>query len=218
MMIARVLALVLLTGSVVTAQSLPEIPSYKLTLFTHATMNAYEKELLAAFDKQPLKDVKDNTTWNHYTEADNLFKERFNKYVDKLPTVWLHRADGGVVYKASEKNIPGYSFGSVEPKAIFDEMRYYFKLDPYKIQGREDAPDSVEYNEQACPDGMCPLPDSVDMINRVTPVRDAMSSVVWMVGGVVGFMVLMMLGVLALGVLFIVAKVIKEPKNGDVND
>jgi hypothetical protein len=211
-----------------------------LSIFTSAfcAKVPHEAELVRAFASDPsLAAIRTQCHWHHYTPNDPIYKERFRKIIppDRLPAVLLQRADGGYVYKATGSNVPNSA------AELFDEMAHYASLDPLKTpadsiearpysswatimqSGLDGIPD-VDGPPQDCPDGNCPLPDSVapvtpaagpalpdsaELLGGRQPIRNAGAAVIWIIGGVVALALCAGFGVLFLGVIYLVVKSFK---------
>jgi hypothetical protein len=203
---------------------------YHLVVVTSEAIQPHERLLLDNLARDPsLAAIRKQCHFAHYTPANPLYAGRYAAAIppDRLPAVMLARPDGGVVYFAAGDTVPA-SAGE-----LFDQLEFFAKLDPALDP---DAPVRIrDIARPDCPDGRCPpaspsrpavtpeppagpgplapyvrpLRDSSELLRTVQPVKNSVAAVVWIVGGVLFVFVGSTLAVLFVGVLWIVAKVLR---------
>jgi hypothetical protein len=108
-----------------------------LTIFTAANPSPEGMSLISWFEggtqtDYRLTQLRQNASWNHYTERDPLYQQRFAKYFSprEFPVICFQRHDGAVLYKSSAQNLPANA------SQMADEIDYYATLQPH---GPKDA-------------------------------------------------------------------------------
>lgn len=127
---------------------------YYTSVFVHADWQSrpQERQLVASFEVEPaLVSLKAQTNYNVTTTDSEIFKERWEGYVD-APAVVIQDEAGQVIWKASGTDIPQAEAMAPELVQLFNK-RPWLKLRPWK-------------RPRPCP---CPTPQPQPEPDKVKP-------------------------------------------------
>lgn len=181
------------------------------------------------FDSNPnLARVKSIVQFSLLRPTDALYRERFQQTLGTdFPIVAYMRPDGGVIYYADRNSIPATSeelFTAIKAAAL--QAKNAAKpnsLDRFSDMLHE-SQFGDGYDMSDCPDGNCPLPtNDSPRFPRLKPLAvdpfgvpkitnwfsDSVSSIMWVIGGVIVMGFVLVFFILALGALYLVTKFIK---------
>lgn len=203
---------------------------YHVSLFLSDSPTAADQQLVSWFSSSGhprLHEIAAKSHYHRFTPSHDIYKTRLAKYIasHEFPAVWIQRADGAVIYKASGANLPS------SPAAMAEEIDYYGTLQPYYAsKGTSNVPDSADHYGRLvpraqCPDGTCgpfdrirpdgggavgPILDSVELFPR--PLKAVTNAVPWIIGGCGVIAVLMLIGFAGLGLLAVGAYVLRQSR------